>query len=334
MIDIARLMTMLFIIMGHANIRSPFHPGYSSLLSIMVLFTAFAGVPFFFLMAGYFVKSGGDIINWKRAFHILMVMIFWCVIGHFWFGALGQLEAGEDVNLRTLCSPALFSVLGSWNSVSTPGSWDCWFLKVLIPLVFISGWLTRVKSYALVCILCCAGVWSAANVSAPWLPFFLTDKALEGLVYFVAGMLLKRWVSVQMLGEVIGKVYWVVIGLTFMMCASHCFWPHVLEQGEFFTDVWGIVYVLSISKLISVALPRFAQWFATFGPGVFFIYMVQEMLVIQCRYFFTLHPVNEHVYAVVPFAIFAILMLGYAVLRRTVPWAGWVLWLASRKRTS
>lgn len=332
MIDIARLMTMLFVIMGHANIRSPFQPGYSSLLSIMVAFTAMAGVPFFFFMAGYFTKGGGAILNWRRAGQILLAMVFWCLLGHFWFGAINQLESGNQVDIGALCNPSICGVLGEWSTVNTPGSWDCWFLKALIPLVLISPCLYRLSSPLLACATCVAGVWASANVSVDWLPFFLSDKALEGFTFFAMGVLFRRWLTIQLLGDFVGKIYWFVIAATIMMCAVQCLWPHVFEQGEFYTDFWGILYVLSLSKLVCKVAPRFASWLASFGPGVFFIYMVQEMLVMQSRWFFTLHPINKHAYALVPFVIFAVLMMGFALLRRYMSWAGGLLWLASGKR--
>ena len=108
--------------------------------------------------------------------------------------------------------------------------------------------------------------------------------------------------------------------------------PVLTPPNWVFPIVWGIIYVLSLSKALCVILPRFSNWFGAFGSGVFFIYMVQEMLVIQCRWFFTLHPVNKHAYAMVPFVIFAVLMLGYWLVRRYMPWACGVLCLSPVKK--
>ena len=322
-IDVARLLTMLFIIMGHVNIRTPHGAGWSSSLCILVTMTAFAGVPFFFFMAGYFAKTARGLFNWGRAWDIFRSMLFWCVVGYFWFGAL----QGVEYKLSAVCN-----VLGPWNSVSTPGSWDCWFLKVLLPMVLVSGLLLRLHSAGLVVLACLSGVLSALNYELTCLPWFLSAESFSGLIFYVCGILVRRGMSIAEISNWIGRVYHYVIGITILLVGVHCFWPHIFVQEGFVSDVWGILYVLSVSKALCVLLPRFSVWFASFGTGVFFIYMVQEMLVIQCRWFFTLHPVNKHAYAIVPFGIFAVLMLGYWLVRRYMPWACGVLCLSPVKK--
>ncbi len=332
-IDVARLLTMLFIIMGHVNIRTPQGEGWSSLLCILVEFTAYGGVPFFFFMAGYFAKPIKGNFNWKRSWEIFRSMLFWCVVGYFWFGAL----LGSEYKFFGV--DGLLGVLGAWNSVSTPGSWDCWFLKVLIPMVLVSGLLHRLHSALLLCFAALSALLAAADYEVMWMPYFFSSKALSGLAYFLCGMLIRRGMSISDISNWIGQIYAYVIGITWLLVGVGIsltlagFHSHVVfVQGNFVSDVWGIIYVLSLSKALCVILPRFSNWFGAFGAGVFFIYMVQEMLVIQCRWFFTLHPVSKHAYAMVPFGIFAVLMLGYWIVRRYMPWACGVLCLSPVKK--
>lgn len=333
MVDIARLSAMLFIVVGHTNIRPPFYPGYSPLLSFIVVFSGPSAIPFYFFMAGYFARPEQGRFNWRRAGMILLALIFWCIIGHFWFGALAQLEAGKEVNFLALCNSSIWGSLGAWNSVGTPGSCDCWFLKVLIPLVFVSGVLLRLSSPLLLTLICGVGIWVTATYSSACVPFFLTSEALSGFVYFAFGILVRRYVTLQHIQEWTEKFYKYVIAVTIIYGVAMCFLP-LYRPWNFLTGIWGILFILSFAKAVEVLLPRFAVWFASFGAGVFFIYMMQEMLIIQCRWFFTLYPINKHLYALVPFGIFAVLMLGYAILRRFMPWAGCILWLASVRKKS
>lgn len=332
-IDVARLLTMLFIIMGHVNIRTPHGEGWSSLLCILVAFFSIAGVPFFFFMAGYFAKSIKGNLNWERAWEIFRSMLFWCVVGYFWLGAL------QGSEYKLFGGDGLLGVLGAWNSVATPGSWDCWFLKVLIPMVLVSGLLQHLRSALLLCFACLSALLAAVDCEALWLPYFFSSKALSGLTYFLCGMLIRRGMSISDISNCIGQIYTYVIGITWLLIGVgvlmslvgfHSF--VVFVPGNFVSDIWGIIYVLSLSKALCVILPRFSNWFGAFGAGVFFIYMVQEMLVIQCRWFFTLHPVSKHAYAMVPFGIFAVLMLGYWLVRRYMPWACGVLCLSKVKK--
>ena len=178
-IDVARLMTMLFIIMGHVNIRTPHGEGWSSLLCILVEFTAYGGVPFFFFMAGYFAKPIKGNLNWERSWEIFRSMLFWCVVGYFWFGAL------QGSEYKLFGGNGLLGVLGAWNSVSTPGSWDCWFLKVLLPMVLVSGLLHRLRSALLLCFACLSALLAATDYEVMWLPYFFSPKALSGFAYFL-----------------------------------------------------------------------------------------------------------------------------------------------------
>lgn len=320
-IDVARLLAMLFIVIGHTNIRTPGYPAASPLLCILSMLTFTCYVPFFFFLAGYFAKYVPGGINWKRAKDIFVSLLFWCFIGYFWFGVLHQLESGNPMNVKALINSQVFGILGAWDSVGTPGSWDCWFLKVLIPLVLVSPLLMRLPVFCLLGIVAAAVLLGYAGYPEKGLPFVMHTESVCALAYYAFGIGLRRYVTVDQIEAFVGRVYYWFIPLTIAMLALHIFWHHVFDWESIVTVIWSIVYVLSLSKLLTVVAPNIAKWFATFGPGVFFIYMVQEMLVMQCRWYFAVHPIHRHAYALVPFAIFAVLMCGYWLIRRYLPWA-------------
>ncbi len=325
-IDVARLLAMLFIVVGHVNIRTPFYQGWSPLLSIASFLSLNGGcVPFFFFLAGYFQKSSGSWINWQRSKNLFVSMLFWCIVGYFWFGAL------LDVEYELLAWEGLFGVLGTWNSVSTPGSWDCWFLKVLIPFVLMSPCFMRMRDAVLLVIILFASITSSI-APADGIVYVFTSSSLEGMVFFVSGLLLRRYVTVAQISQWVGGIMIWFVPLTLMLSVCCLLGFPVFVFGSILGKVWIVVYLLCLSKLMCVMLPKFSVWFASFGTGVFFIYMVQEMLVMQCRWFFTLHPISKHAYALVPFGIFAVLMLGYWLLRRYMPWACGLLCLSPVKK--
>lgn len=320
-IDVARLLAMLFIIIGHTNIRTPVQMGPSPALNILCLATLSGHVSFFFFLAGYFAKSVPGGINWKRAWDIFVSLLFWCFIGYFWFGVLHQLESGNSVNVKELINSQVFGILGAWDSVGTPGSWDCWFLKVLIPLVLVSPMLMRLPVFCLLGIVASAVILGYAGYPGGGLPYVMHTESVCALAYYVFGIGLRRYVTLGQLEAFVGRVYYWFIPLTIVLLVLHVSWYKIFERESIITVLWSIVYVLSLSKLLTVVVPNTANWFASFGPGVFFIYMVQEMLVIQCRWYFAVHPIHRHAYALVPFAIFAVLMCGYWLIRRYLPWA-------------
>lgn len=331
-IDVVRLLTMFFIVVGHVNIRTPMAPGAAPLLSIFSAMTLWSGVALYFCLAGYFSKPNAGWLNWHRAGDIFVSMLLWCIIGHFWFGALLQLEAGKEVSFASLVDGRLWNILGSWDNVGTPGSYDCWFLKVLIPLALLSAVLMRLNTSVLSAICVLSALFGYADYAEHGVPFFLTHKALQGLSFFSFGVILRRFVSLEQIRDWVSKIYIWFLAVTIPLAALNFMWHPVVANTTPLEVLWGMVYLLCIGMLFCKLLPRFSAWFASFGTGVFFIYMVQEMLVLQCRWYFTVHPINKHVYFLIPFAIFAVLMLGYAILRRYMPWACGVLCLSPIKK--
>lgn len=291
------------------------------------MLTLGVNVPFFFFLAGYFAKSVSGVINWRRGKEIFISMLLWCVIGYFWFGALAQLESGQKMDLCALLNSDTLEILGPWNSVSTPGSWDCWFLKVLIPLVLISGLLMRLSTPVILGVAGVSFLVGFSGYRVAYLPYFFLAESVQALAFYTLGIVIRRFVNITQLSEGVGVVYYWFVPVTVVLAGVGIVWHQVFDPTSCITMLWGLVYILSLSKLLCSVTPKVAKWFASFGPGVFFIYMVQEMLVIQCRWYFTVHPVNKHVYVLTPFAIFALLMLGYFLIRRYMPWACGVLCL-------
>lgn len=331
MIDVARLLAMLFIVVGHVNIRTPFYQGWSPLLSIASAMTPGGCVAFFFMFAGYFQRPTASWLNWRRGWAIFVPLLLWCIIGHFWFGAINQLWVSDKVDFVALINRKLLDVLGPWTSVGTPGSCDCWFLKVLIPLVLMSSIFIRMRNYILVVVILLSAV-ASAYMPKSGVFYVVTSSSMEGMSFYVAGILLRRHVDIGQLNQYAERVMYWVVPVILLLCVTNFLVYPVFRPGAIWVCVLGIVNLLCLSKLLCKLFPRFAMWFADFAPGVFFIYMVQEMLVMQCRWFYTLYPISKHAYALVPFGIFAVLMLGYRLVRRYMPWACGLLCLNPVKK--
>lgn len=335
-IDVARLLTMLFIVIWHVHLRSPYGPPYSHAnspeISIITFMTFDVKVYFFFFFAGYFAKVEKYSQSWRRGFSIFVSMLFWCLIGYFFFGWLMCQESGNFKELQEKCTTSIWQILGSWTSSHTPGSMDCWFLKALIPMVLCSPVLARMKSSWLVGVMCLVYMLGAGSKNPEYSLYFFDSDVLNGFSFFVGGMVLRRWMSIEELKRCISENYIAVILVSVLLLVGKFFFKSVDMSGGFIYFAWGIIYVLSLSMALCKWFPRFAAWFASYGSGVFFIYMGQEMLVYFCKWFFTLHYINRHVYTLVPFCIFLVLMMGYAIIRRYMPWACGVLCLAPERK--
>ena len=323
-IDIARVIVIFVIIFGHANIRTPYCGGWCPELSIA---TAIMGgcknspVIFFFLFAGYFSKRTETLIPWKRVGSLLLSTIFWGVTGYLSFHALASLGLWYRCGSFTPVVQAdIFGLFGSVYSIGVPGHCDLWFMKVLIPIVFLSGMLARIPAIGLLFLAgsCYAGAEFLDYGKVTHLPYILHQKSLEAICYFCAGIVLRRYVPIQALSAFVHKI------------SCPCFLVLFLQSGVSIFTHWNmfglpvigggllILFYLSAAALVS-KIRKMGDWVAKWGVAVFFVYVIQEILVMGFRDFFEIIPINKHAYTCIPVVIMGICLLLYSILQRVLP---------------
>lgn len=323
LVDIARLVAILAIIVSHCNIRTPFHGGACVELSWATLLIGFVENPvcFFFFFAGYFVKKTSPPLEWKRSLQLLLSSCLWALVGFVVFNCLRSCD--HYVATKQFLSWEAFSlphIVGDFSSVLVPGHADLWFMKVLIPIVLVSGFLERLPSWALVVILAaCFGVaYGVGDEKLSYLPYFLHEKSLLGMAYFSSGVMARRYISLQSLSRGISK-----IGLIYfvVMLIQSAISPYV-HFNAFAVPVLGgfleIAYFLSIAQVVKQYVPC-GEAVARYGVAVFFVYVTQEFFVIGAKVLFTACPINMHAYTLVPFAILLLCLLLYGVAQRLLP---------------
>ena len=322
LIDIARLVAMSFIVIGHTNIRSPYVQGCPELAWL----TWLGGVDvlvFFFFFAGYFAKQGPGWFNFKRSLSVFISLCLWAVIGHIGFGIIANLSKSGQIDLF---ASDMFCVLGNLFSVATPGNYDLWFLKVLVVFFFFSPTLGRLKTVHIWVVAAVFLLLNQAQTLVPqkiheWIPYFLKGNVLTHWASFCIGMAVKRSMTTAQINDIIEKI-WVYVPLL-LVCNQVLFF--IEGEGarqyaaQYVNHLVGVIYVLCIAKWIQKLFPRLATWISQFGASVFFIYVVQEILVIASREFFTVYPINRHLYVFVPFGIIALCIVGFRFIVRYMP---------------
>lgn len=329
LIDIARIVAMTIIVVGHVNIRSPYEHGSPLLSWMSFLGEMGGGVTFFFFFAGYFTKREGSKFPFRRSLQIFISLCIWAIIGYFCFGIIQQLYDTGHVKFVELCTTDILGAIGTIYTVSTPGSCDLWFLKVLLALSMFAPLWQRLSSSRLIVVSCAFLLMDVIQKHLPqhmleYVPYVL--KIWEPLALFCLGMFLRRWVKPSDFCRYVRPVWlWIILLCVIFELSTLYSIPRLRSVAPYFTSLLGIAYILSIAMGIQVILPRFASWLAQYGVGVFFIYVVQEILVIGCRDFFSVWPINKHLYAVIPFIIIALCLLGFRLIVRYLP--GWTPYL-------
>lgn len=326
LIDIARVVAITLIVIGHTNIRSPYERGCPELSWLTVL-GGWEIIMFFFFFAGYFTKNTKAWLNIKRSWQIFVALVIWAVIGYFSFGFISQLSTNGQIDIAALCSDEILCVIGDIYNSGTPGNYDLWFLKVLVVMSLFSPLISRLgNAHLLVLAIGFILLYQAQGCIPEWLlkkiPYFLKNRTLVYWSIFVSGILSRRIVSSNQISDFLEKVWPFILGMVVIYLVVSTFGVSnmsIKAQDPYFCRVLTILYVLSIAKGIQKLFPRFASWLASFGVSVFTIYVIQEILIIACRELFTAYPINKHIYTLIPFIIVALCMLIFRLCERCIP---------------
>ncbi|MDO4221419.1 MAG: hypothetical protein Q4C88_04795, partial [Akkermansia sp.] len=322
LVDLARIIAIIAIIISHCTIRTPFHGGSVELAWATVLIGFIENpVCFFFFFAGYFAKKTSSPIVWERPLQLLVSTCLWALIGFVVFHCLNSwmhyIETGQALPWDSL---SLYQVVGDFSSAGIPGHMDLWFMKVLIPIVLVSGLLVRLPAWSLIVVVAgCFGVaYGVDEETLQALPYFLQEKFLLGIAYFSSGVLARRYITLQTLSGVMSKIG---VGYFAVMFIQSAVSPYV-HWNAFEIPVLGgfleILYFLSMAQVVKRYVPCHER-LARYGVAVFFVYVTQEFFVIGAKVLFTAYPINMHLYTFVPFAILLLCLLLYEVAQRVLP---------------
>ena len=197
---------------------------------------------------------------------------------------------------------------------------DLWFMKVLIPIVLVSGFLVRFPTWLLVVVTAgCYGVaYGVDKETLQALPYFLHKSFQLGMACFSSGVLARRYITLQTLSGVMSKIG---VGYFAVMFIQSSVSPYV-HWNAFHIPVLGgfmeILYFLSMAQVVKSYVPCHER-LARYGVAVFFVYVTQEFFVIGAKVLFTAYPINMHLYTFVPFAILLLCLLLYEVAQRVLP---------------
>ena len=323
LVDLARIVAIFVIIIGHTSIRTAPNPGCCAELNILHQLDGDVVNPvcFFFFFAGYFAKKTGRLFAWGRTGQLVLSTCLWSLVGyvvfHFLFSAEHYFHTHEFLAWKPL---SLYQIVGDLASDVVPGHMDLWFMKVLIPIVFISSLLTRVPGWVLAILsLTCLWLGDYLETSAyDGMPYFLQQSSLSGMGCFSAGMLIRRFVSLPLLSAFVSKIALWYFVLMFIHSAVALVIPYHVFRVPVLGVFLEMLYFLSIAELVKRYMPG-SQRLARYGTAVFFVYVMQEFLIVGANVLFTYFPINRHLYTLVPFVVLLLCLLLYEVAQRVLP---------------
>lgn len=318
-IDLARLIAIFLIIVGHANELNRIPGVISPLLSIITNIASYRYVVFiFFLFAGYFAKPSEKCFNIRRTVDIFIPFAFYCVLGSLVSECLLCYYSSEAHSFEW---GALISAMGSMWELHAPGNHYMWFLKVLMVFVFVSPVLLRMRPETLLIIGGMFYLGSLYLEGVTSIPYFLQSKALNSGCYFVGGIFLRKCLTLEKLSQSMDRVYLPafvllsVLALLAILQVTTLSWAFIPLAGTCLM----CVYVMSLSKLAMKIAPRVSLFCAQFGKCTFFVYAIHYILLDICWTYFSIHPIHKHVYGMLPFLFVGIAIALFYVIRKFAP---------------
>lgn len=321
-IDICRVYAIFAIIVGHTNIRTCF-PSPPAALSWMVVLLEVGSVSPFFFLSGYFTKPcSHSWFNWQRVKMLLFPFIIWSCVGYVLFPLFEQI--GGELDFSYLWKNRPWEMLGTFWSVSTPGHWDLWFMKVLIFWTIFAVILARLSSISLLCLVLLAFSLSFAfeYPVVKHIPFFLETSSLEGLGFFALGIWCRRFVALDSIARQLQHRLFSLISLKIFLSIALVFsipWGMNALPGLSYR-AFQILVLFCIGIAVMKYMPRLGVRMARFGEAVFFVYIMQEFLIHFLRSLFKAYPViSPNAYALVPFAVMAASLAFFFLIKKMFP---------------
>ncbi len=254
LVDLGRVLATLMILHFHL-MSSGFcnSGGFGAFAQLLFESLAGAAIAFFFIFAGYFVRSRQ---SWRgvlfKALALLVPCLFWNSLCA--FGLRDEVSLGRIVGI---------------GREMVPADYPLWFCNALMVMILLSPLLQRAL---LPCILGCAVlVYFGNSWHCEWMKVF-PFLSPSGLLYYLVGMLLGR-VSLNALEGLFLRWWFACAFVPVFVLARTSEW--VLLNGC--CTIWLKMAVMAFGILLLAAwtarlLPRVSARVAAWAPACFLLY--------------------------------------------------------------
>ncbi len=323
-IDNARVIAAFLVMYIHLSGRASTlgNPEVASYVSYFShCFFMDAAVPFFLILAGYFLARN---ITWakagKRFISLFIPLVLWNLIVA---AAWGKLPTGPvsfltdilGINTLVVKQIVLFP-----HAESIPIDVPSWFLREIAFLTLLTPLFVRLhRILPLILVIYPSFLFfnhtpNAYYVFAPSTVFF-----------YLLGVSLRKFPVEAAYTILQPRFTWIMIAaLGFALCFLTLNFMTIEPPRPMTTSIFGIVVgalcLANCGLLIERHLPRFSKYLSQCGPACFLVFMLHYPIFISLKKLLPTEVWNTEWTLLVPFPTFVIIVAFYFAMKKWLPW--------------
>lgn len=316
-IDNARIVAAFLIMYVHFSLITDYDAPYTknNLFALFLTTTLNARVPFFLILAGYFLSRN---ITWKKAFdRFLWLLIPFLVWNLIYFILLkGELPLTVDDFSCLIGIKYVFS-----NKVCIHETFACspiigpsWFLRDIMLMSLLTPVLIRFKKYLFPFLLVLASGTNISTQSAADILF-----APANVMFYLLGVALSDF-KISDIYRIFNKSFikYGVAGILFAVYNSVRYPGHWL-QFTFCGTVFGALLIGYSGYLIERYLPTLSKHLAPCAPVCFLVFMLHMPVFTFLKMFLPHAVFTCKVSMLIPVLLFILLSVFYFAMKKYAP---------------
>lgn len=318
-IDNARVVAAILIMYIHWQWRADIPAGHDyHIMRSLITFVPLDGrVPFFLILAGYFL---GRNITWKKALdRALWLFIPFCILNYAFMVVRGSFHFDVETLTGGLGIRAVFcrSFLLLGDCAASPAIQPSWFLRDIIVLSLLTPLLVRVKPLLILCIV------MLASLAAP-LPCGVRVSVLlhpHTCLFYFLGVCLSTF-KISDVYRILNKDFTLIWGCALMLTTLFSVLVVYCKQYSgvtMFGQLFGAIMIAHSGVLIEKYLPRFSKKLAPCGPACFLVFMLHWPAFILLKAFVPRCVLNAWYGLFIPIPVFFVIIAIFFLMKRYTP---------------
>ncbi len=319
-IDNARIVAAFLIMYVHWRWRMdmPDSDGHFILKNYVSFSSLYGRVPFFLILAGYFL---GRNITWKKAWDrflwLLIPFAIWNAIAYAAARISGQ--PAESITSILGLGPVFSRDFFAIDPTATvPVIVPSWFLRDIMILSLITPLLAKIKPL-LAFGICFAGACSAFS--------FPLDQAVTlnpaTCIFFCLGVCLSNYRIDDAYRILNHRFTWVALLL--YVAASYLSLHESIAHHQgmgatLFGMLLGALMIAYTGVLIEKHLPRVSKYVAPCGPACFLVFMLHYPILTAIYTWAPRWLVDSYAALLVPIPVFIFIVTFFLLMKRYTPW--------------
>lgn len=325
-IDNARVVAALLIIYAHMQWFFPNEPMVTNDLagSLIVTTTYYGRVPFFLILAGYFLARQ---ITWHkaldRALWLLIPYAAWNCLYYVWTHLPTLTLDSFMTDLPWMLGIGPFFSRNTALFAEYPGSPYIpvtWFLRDIILLSLLTPIFARYRhiiKYILIIVFCALPTKFApqANQYAMLSPGYCT--------YYLLGVCLVDF-RISDAYRILNKKFTVLLVMGVLAAVALSFYTsgHGLPRftSPMIGCVFGALMIAQCGILIEMYLPRFSKWLAPCGPACFLVFVLHAPVFQMTTWLMPQWITGTALVWLLPIPVCAFIIGIFLLMKRFTPW--------------